>query len=329
MRYIRHMLNARPGQRQRETCVCSSTSTGVIFSLVFLGGCEHASDQRVARAVGVNVTPGASPSPSSTASPVASPSGSVVGTQSADARRAPGSAMSAVAAGELCPGGMVRIPAGQFLMGSTDSADKKYWIQDEFPGLSEQPVHAVSVPAFCMGLTEVTVGQYRACVYADVCTPPRDTSIYCTWNQSDSFDHPIDCVDWKQAVTYCHWIHDELPTEEQWEYAARGTDGRRFAWGNDEPANWATCDRDGLCGCMGSEGETCPVNSHPRIRVLLGSSTCQIMSGSGLLACLAITAATVACTDRPMRSRSLGGRVQFRGSLRVGDQLRSEQRAQS
>jgi formylglycine-generating enzyme required for sulfatase activity len=110
----------------------------------------------------------------------------------------------------------ITIPAGSFMMGS-----------DENP--NESPVHQVTVESFQMSETEVTVGQYRQCVEAGRCSEP-DTGDYCTWGGSD--DHPISCVDWGQARTFSVWMGGDLPTEAQWEYAARGGEDYEYAGSN-------------------------------------------------------------------------------------------------
>ena len=134
-------------------------------------------------------------------------------------------------------GQMVRIPAGTFNMGSNDGA------------ADEKPVHSVRVASFEMDLTEVTVAQYAACVSKGGCQPAPTTidwngitdekrrifSEACNGNRSDRQNHPVNCVTWNQANTYCRWAGKRLPTEEEWEYAARGTDGRTYPWGNGAP----------------------------------------------------------------------------------------------
>ena len=140
-------------------------------------------------------------------------------------------------------GAMVSVPAGSFMMGSDEREDEK-------------PVHRVSVAGFAMDVTEVTTSAYAACVRAGRCSAP-DTGAYCNYGKSDKNDHPINCVDWDQATAYCASVGKRLPTEEEWEYAARGTDGRKYSWGNGEPGTRACWNR-----WSNREG-TCVVGSYP------------------------------------------------------------------
>ncbi len=124
---------------------------------------------------------------------------------------------------------MVLIPAGEFLMGSDPGADKD-------AGVDEQPQHTLYLPDFYIAKTEVTNAQYAAFVQATGHEPPS----YWENNQppSDKLDHPVVEVDWHDAVAYCEWLSKvtgriyRLPTEAEWEKAARGTDGRIYPWGN-------------------------------------------------------------------------------------------------
>ncbi|MDD5309350.1 MAG: formylglycine-generating enzyme family protein [Deltaproteobacteria bacterium] len=125
----------------------------------------------------------------------------------------------------------------------------------------ERPRHTVEIRTFRMWRTEVTVGQYDACVQAGVCTstPIQD---FCDPTTPDHLDAPRDCVDWNQAAAFCHWVEGRLPSEAEWEFAARSR-GRdiAFPWGN-EPV---TCERavvdQGGLGC--GKGDHWPVCSKP------------------------------------------------------------------
>lgn len=144
-----------------------------------------------------------------------------------------------------CPEGMVFIPAGQFTMGSND---------DVSPHAT--PAHDVTFSqGFCMDRVEVTVADYRACVASKKCTEAsaiahwgrgntksevwaasrRLHSQQCNTGRAERGDHPINCISWSQANGYCEAQGYHLPTEAQWEYAARGTAGRSYPWGNQAP----------------------------------------------------------------------------------------------
>ncbi len=114
-----------------------------------------------------------------------------------------------------------------------------------------QPIHSVTMSAFCMDLTEVTVAAYGACTTPGCSTPA--TGGACNWGVAGRDSHPINCVNWNQARAYCQSLGRDLPTEAQWEYAGRGTDGRIFPWGNDNPTSQI---------CWG-QTSTCAVATHP------------------------------------------------------------------
>ena len=116
---------------------------------------------------------------------------------------------------------MVRVPAGEFLMGSPEGQGES----------DEHPYHTVYLDAFSIDKTEVTAVQYQRCVEAGACSV-ADTGDYCTYGAVAKSDHPINCVDWDQGVAFCRWAGKRLPTEAEWEKAARGTDGRVYPWGN-------------------------------------------------------------------------------------------------
>ena len=120
-----------------------------------------------------------------------------------------------------------------------------------------QPPHMVQLSAYCMDLTEVTVAAYRLCT-APGCTTPS-TGSSCNWGVTGRDNHPINCVDWNQSRAYCQSRGGDLPTEAQWEYAARGSDvvNHIYPWGNAAPASQ-------LCWSGGTiRTSTCPVQSYP------------------------------------------------------------------
>jgi formylglycine-generating enzyme required for sulfatase activity len=114
------------------------------------------------------------------------------------------------------------VPASEFTMGSKNGDS------------DERPVHTVYLDAFYIDKYEVTNALYEACVKAGVCDPPRYTYSFSHssyYGNSEFDDYPVIYVDWNMAKTYCQWRGARLPTEAEWEKAARGTDGRTYPWG--------------------------------------------------------------------------------------------------
>jgi len=136
---------------------------------------------------------------------------------------------------------MVSVPGGSFRMGCNERVDLECF-------KNEKPARDVEVAAFSIDKTEVTVSAYQNCVNAGRCSEPG-TGIFgagsCNWGAPVREQHPINCVDWHQALAYCEWAGKRLPTEAEWEKAARGTDGRKYPWGNGAPS----CDKAIFSGC--------------------------------------------------------------------------------
>lgn len=127
-----------------------------------------------------------------------------------------------------CPpgGDMVLIPAGEFIMGN-DAGDD-----------DEKPEHTVYLDEFCIDKYEVTNAQYKECVDAGVCNPPArpsSPSRFSYYGNPEFDNYPVIWITWNDAQTYCKWRGKRLPTEAEWEKAARGTDGRLWPWGNSDP----------------------------------------------------------------------------------------------
>lgn len=114
------------------------------------------------------------------------------------------------------------VPAGEFTMGSNGGDG------------DERPVHSAYLGNFYMDIYEVTNALYRSCVEAGVCTAVQNEnseSRYHYYSNSKYDDYPVVYVNWNQANIYCAWRGASLPTEAQWEKAARGVDGRTYPWG--------------------------------------------------------------------------------------------------
>ena len=89
--------------------------------------------------------------------------------------------------------------------------------------------------AFCLDRTPVTIDAYQFCVGSGVCTPAVQSDKRCNRPGTDRGDHPVNCVTWLQANNYCAFRRARLPTEEEWEFAARGAEGRAYPWGDAAP----------------------------------------------------------------------------------------------
>ena len=157
-----------------------------------------------------------------------------------------------------CPAGMAFLPGGSFKMGKRG---------DE-----------VNVRAYCLDVTEVTVKTFAACARVGECRPAYDTvdwpsiseaartklSGNCNVERADRADHPVTCITWNQAVSYCEWKGKRLPTEEEWEWAARGgARGSLYPWGDREPMRQLCWDGEGNDLGKGNRQSTCRVGSYP------------------------------------------------------------------
>lgn len=141
---------------------------------------------------------------------------------------------------------LVFVPAGEFTMGS-----------DVNP--REQPIHQVTLDAYWIDQTEVTNAMYAKCVAANKCAPPSNTSSYrhAGYFGNPEFDNfPVIYVLWNDAVSYCTYVGRRLPTEAEWEKAARGTDANIYPWGDAEP-------NDNLLNFGRFVGDPTKVGSYP------------------------------------------------------------------
>jgi formylglycine-generating enzyme required for sulfatase activity len=149
-----------------------------------------------------------------------------------------------------CPDEMAKVTGGKFFMGSDDKADEE----------RERPAHQVTLATYCIDLTEVTVAKYKECSDKGECKrAPSENEwpgitraarkIYdplCNIRDSEArATHPINCIDWELANAFCAARSKRLPTEAEWEFATRGSDGRRYPWGDDNPSSG---DRLNACG---------------------------------------------------------------------------------
>jgi formylglycine-generating enzyme required for sulfatase activity len=156
---------------------------------------------------------------------------------------------------------MVFVPAGDFIMGSPPGEG----------GDEEFPQHTVTLDAYWIDQTEVTNAQYKLFVNSTGHEAPTK----CDWGDPTYGDdayakHPVICVSWEDAKAYCEWAGGRLPTEAEWEKAAKGTDRRTYPWGSSfDGSRTNYCD----VNCEGSQKDTgvddgyvrtAPVGSFPQ-----------------------------------------------------------------
>ena len=161
----------------------------------------------------------------------------------------------------------ILIPAGSFQMGC-DSSNPA-----ESCNSWEQPLHTVTLSAYSIDKYEVTNARYKACVAAGGCTVPGsvDSSKRSPYYGTSTYaDYPVLNVDWFQANAFCAWAGKRLPTEAEWEKAARGSsDTRKYPWGNSAP----DCTKTNYDSCV---GDTSRVGSYPS-----GASPYGVMDMAG------------------------------------------------
>jgi formylglycine-generating enzyme required for sulfatase activity len=118
---------------------------------------------------------------------------------------------------------MVRVQGGSFVRGTDRGKDNV-------------PQRKIHLDGFYIDKFEISAAQYAACVRKRGCDKPKATDDECTYSKRGKGKHPINCVSWTDASKYCAWAGKRLPTEAEWEKAARGSDGRRFPWGDKKPS---------------------------------------------------------------------------------------------
>jgi len=151
-------------------------------------------------------------------------------------------------------GKTVQIAAGNFMAGAPP--DNTFGRAD--------PVHKVNLSTYSIDKYEVSVEEYDKCVKTGACPKPGGAQYGCNYPNAKRRAHPMNCVTWNEAQTYCDWRGMRLPTEAEWEYAARGKKSNLYPWGDAAPTckntamTYSAPDGKSSCG-----GNTSAIGSHP------------------------------------------------------------------
>jgi formylglycine-generating enzyme required for sulfatase activity len=175
---------------------------------------------------------------------------------------------------------MVYVPGGSFMMGSTQAQiDAANALCEQYPDAwgkcaengeafaVEGPQHEVTLDGFWIDRTEVTYGQYALCVEDGECRP--------VGGGGNADDLPAAAIPWADAAAYCVWAGGRLPTEAEWEYAARGTSGSIYPWGNEFGCQYGNFSND-ISKCDDGYLKASPVGSFPE-----GVSWCGALDMAG------------------------------------------------
>jgi formylglycine-generating enzyme required for sulfatase activity len=192
--------------------------TILLLLSIIVSSCGSSAVQTpTATAVAATAAPTTTPTALPTSPPTAEPTATIVPTPVAGAIQvSPKDGME-----------MVYVPAGDFSMGSLAGTS------------DEQPVHTITLDAYWIDKTEVTNVMYSQCVQSGPCLKPYNQSnTHFNYYPDPQFaNYPVLNLKWSSADKYCTWAGRRLPTEAEWEKAARGTDGRTYPWGNSDPNN--------------------------------------------------------------------------------------------
>lgn len=241
-------MPARLSSSCAERSRAAALAAGVGVSVVVMIGCGGA----------------AKPSPATTApASSAAPTTSATPSASAPSSTSPSASASMGSTTAWCPSGMASIPGGTYTLGATKTS--------------------AMVAPYCLDVTEVTVTAYEKCVDVVRCTKPNayvkqpgSYGQFCNWKHPEGRgDHPINSVDWNQATRFCAWRGARLPTEAEWEWAARSGDKAwTYPWGDSAPTEQrvngcgSECVRfwtlDTLYNANDGFAETAPVGTFPK-----------------------------------------------------------------
>lgn len=174
---------------------------------------------------------------------------------------------------EIDGAAIILIPEGEFAMGCDIHQNAGFDC-----GFDELPLHSVYISAYFIDRYEVTNGQYQQCVEDGHCQEPmyKNSATRASYYYNPKYrDYPVVAVTWNEANEYCHWVGGRLPTEAEWEKAARGTHPQAYPWGNQTPDCNLANSYDNKTGrsCV---GDTVKVGSYPE-----GASVYGVMDMAG------------------------------------------------